>query len=138
MKIDIELIFPEGFDTESDEVKQMIDDINTQVESYPEDATVLHLRLPDSLEFKPNVINRIHWYMNQIREFISVARPEVVIICNQFDMQTEDHRFISTDFELPDEISKELLMSICYNLLSVIDENKPQVDISVAEIILPD
>lgn len=128
MKIDIELIFPEEFDTESDEVKQMIDDINTQVESYPEDATVLHLRLPDSLEFKPNVINRIHWYMNQIREFISVARPEVVIICNQFDMQTEDNRFISTDFELPDEISKELLMSICYNLLSVIDDNKPQVD----------
>lgn len=138
MKIDIELIFPEGFDTESDEVKQMIDDINTQVESYPEDATVLHLRLPDSLEFKPNVINRIHWYMNQIREFISVARPEVVIICNQFDMQTEDIRFISTDFELPDEISKELLMSICYNLLSVIDDNKPQVDTSIAEIILPD
>ena len=128
MKIDIELIFPEGFDTESDEVKQMIDDINTQVESYPEDATILHLRLPDSLEFKPNVINRIHWYMNQIREFISVARPEVVIICNQFDMRTEDIRFISTDFELPDEISKEILMSICYNLLSVIDDNKPQVD----------
>ena len=105
MKIDIELIFPEGFDTESDEVKQMIDDINTQVESYPEDATVLHLRLPDSLEFKPNVINRIHWYMNQIREFISVARPEVVIICNQFDMQTDDVRFITADFELADELS---------------------------------
>ena len=138
MKIDIELVFPDGFDTESDDVQAMIAEINKQVESFPEDATVLHLRLADSLEFKPNVINRIHWYMNQIREFISVARPEVVIICNQFDMQTDDIRFITADFDLPDEISKELLMSICYNLLSVIDESKPQVDTSAAEIILPD
>lgn len=137
MKIDIELIFPDGFDTETDDVQTMIAEINTLVESFPDDATILHLRLSDSLEFKPNVLNRIKWYMNQIREFISIARPDVVIICNQFDMQTEDNRFISADFDLPDEISKELLMSICYNLLSVIDESKPQVDTSTAEIVLP-
>ena len=111
--------------------------LNTQVESFPDDAIILHLRLSDSLEFKPNVLNRIKWYMNQIRDFISVARPDVVIICNQFDMQTDDNRFISADFDLPEEISIELLMSICYNLLSVIDESKPQVDTSTAEIVLP-
>ena len=59
MKIDIELIFPDGFDTETDDVQTMIQEINTQIESFPDDATILHLRLSDSLDFKPNVLNRI-------------------------------------------------------------------------------
>jgi hypothetical protein len=53
-------------------------------------------------------------------------------------MQATEGDIINTDFEVPDEISKDTLMSICYNLLSVIDEAAPVIDTSVSEIILPD
>lgn len=133
----VEFIFPEGFNSEDESVQDMVSDVNAYVETIPEDATLLHLRLPDGIKFDTPLTNRIHWYMNQIREFLSVARPNVVTLCNQFDMQATDGNIINTNFEVPDEISKDTLMTICYNLLSVIDDAAPAIDTSVSEIILP-
>ena len=133
----VEFIFPEGFNSEDESVQDMISDVNAYVESIPDDATLLHLRLPDDTVFNETTTNRIRWYMKQIREFMSVARPSIVTLCNQFDMTADSENFISTEFNIPDELSKDILMTICYDLLNVIDEAAPVVDTSISEIILP-
>ena len=133
----VEFIFPEGFNSEDESVQDMISDVNAYVETIPDDATLLHLRLPDDTVFNETTTNRIRWYMKQIREFMSVARPSIVTLCNQFDMTADSENFISTEFNIPDELSKDILMTICYDLLNVIDEAAPVVDTSISEIILP-
>lgn len=133
----VEFIFPEGFNSEDESVQDMISDVNAYVETFPDDATLLHLRLPDDTVFNESTTNRIRWYMKQIREFMSVARPNIVTLCNQFDMTADSENFISTEFDIPDELSKDILMTICYDLLNVIDESAPVVDTSISEIILP-
>lgn len=133
----VEFIFPEGFNSEDESVQDMISDVNAYVETIPDDATLLHLRLPDDTVFNESTTNRIRWYMKQIREFMSVARPNIVTLCNQFDMTADSENFISTEFDIPDELSKDILMTICYDLLNVIDEAAPVVDTSISEIILP-
>lgn len=135
--MNIEFVFPEDFDTNGEGVVDMVSEVKAFAESLPDDAILLHLRLPDNIDFNTATTNRIKWYMNQIREFLSVARPTVVTLCNQFDLTSDSTYFISADMDVPDEISKDTLMVICYNLLDVIDESAPKVDTSVSEIILP-
>jgi hypothetical protein len=135
--MNIEFVFSEDFDTNGEGVADMVSEVKAFAESLPDDAILLHLRLPDNIDFNTATTNRIKWYMNQIREFLSVARPTVVTLCNQFDLTSDSTYFISADMDVPDEISKDILMVICYNLLDVIDESAPKVDTSVSEIILP-
>ena len=135
--MNIEFVFPEDFDTNGEGVADMVSEVRAFAESLPDDAILLHLRLPDNIDFNTATTNRIKWYMNQIREFLSVARPTVVTLCNQFDLTSDSIYFISADIDVPDEISKDTLMVICYNLLDVIDKSAPKVDTSVSEIILP-
>jgi hypothetical protein len=135
--MNIEFVFSEDFDTNGEGVADMVSEVKAFAESLPDDAILLHLRLPDNIDFNTATTNRIKWYMNQIREFLSVARPTVVTLCNQFDLTSDSTYFISADMDVPDEISKDTLMVICYILLDVIDESAPKVDTSVSEIILP-
>ena len=134
----IDFAFPEDFDTNAEGVADMVCEVKAFAKQIPDDAILLHLRLPDGLEYTNALTNRIKWYMSQIREFISVARPNVITLCNQFDLTSDDNKFISTEFNVPDEISKDNLMVVCYQLLDIIDESTTAVDTSISEIILPD
>ena len=133
----VDFIFPDSLNLEDESLKDMVSDVNAFVAELPDDATLLHLRLPDDIRFNDATNNRIRWYMKGIREFLSVARPNIVTLCNQFDMTANSENFISADFDVPDELSKDTLLSLCYELLSVVDESDTTIDTSVSEIILP-
>ena len=133
----VDFIFPDSLNLEDESLKDMVSDVNAFVAELPDDATLLHLRLPDDIIFNDATNNRIRWYMKGIREFLSVARPNIVTLCNQFDMTANSENFISADFDVPDELSKDTLLSLCYELLSVVDESDTTIDTSVSEIILP-
>lgn len=134
----VDFIFPDSLNLEDESLKDMVSDVNAFVAELPNDATLLHLRLPDDIIFNDATNNRIRWYMKGIREFLSVARPNIVTLCNQFDMTADSENFISADFDVPDELSKDILLSLCYELLSIVDESDTMIDTSVSEIILPD
>ena len=134
----VNFIFPDNLNLEDESLKDMVSDVNAFVAELPDDATLLHLRLPDDIMFNDATNNRIRWYMKGIREFLSVARPNIVTLCNQFDMTADSENFISADFDVPDELSKDTLLSLCYELLSIVDESDTMIDTSVSEIILPD
>jgi len=134
----VDFIFPDNLNLEDESLKDMVSDVNAFVAELPDDATLLHLRLPDDIMFNDATNNRIRWYMKGIREFLSVARPNIVTLCNQFDMTADSENFISADFDVPDELSKDTLLSLCYELLSIVDESDTMIDTSVSEIILPD
>lgn len=133
----VDFIFPDSLNLEDESLKDMVSDVNAFVAELPDDATLLHLRLPDDIIFNDATNNRIRWYMKGIREFLSVARPNIVTLCNQFDMTADSENFISAEFDVPDELSKDTLLSLCYELLSVVDESDTTIDTSVSEIILP-
>lgn len=133
----VDFIFPDSLNLEDESLKDMVSDVNAFVAELPDDAMLLHLRLPDDIIFNDATNNRIRWYMKGIREFLSVARPNIVTLCNQFDMTADSENFISAEFDVPDELSKDTLLSLCYELLSVVDESDTTIDTSVSEIILP-
>ena len=134
----VDFIFPDSLNLEDESLKDMVSDVNAFVAELPDDAMLLHLRLPDDIMFNDATNNRIRWYMKGIREFLSVARPNIVTLCNHFDMTAVSENFISADFDVPDELSKDTLLSLCYELLSIVDESDTMIDTSVSEIILPD
>lgn len=132
----LNLILPEDIDAADPAVASMIESINDQIASLPEDAKIIHLRLLDDIEFTDAVRNRLSWYLTQIRKSFSVIDPKAFIICNQFDLESEDIDFDSFEFEIPDSIDGETYAAIMLNLTNALYQEESVIDTSASEILL--
>lgn len=133
----LNFVFPIDFDSTNEEVTSMIESINKLITELPDYAKIVHLRLADGLDLTDSLRSRISWYMTNLRKAFCMVNPNVVLICNQFDMESDDIDFRSFDFEIPDMIDPELLTALIINISAQLQEEEPIIDTSVSEIILP-
>ena len=133
----LNFVFPIDFDSTNEEVTSMVESINKLITELPDYAKIVHLRLADGLDLTDSLRSRISWYMTNLRKAFCMIDPDVVLICNQFDMESDDIDFRSFDFEIPDMIDSELLTALIINISAQLQEEESIIDTCVSEIILP-
>lgn len=133
----LNFVFPIDFDSTNEEVTSMVESINKLITELPDYAKIVHLRLADGLDLTDSLRSRISWYMTNLRKAFCMIDPDVVLVCNQFDMESDDIDFRSFDFEIPDMIDPELLTALIINISAQLQEEESIIDTCVSEIILP-